>query len=116
LSRSKKYPDAANEFEKAARHSQIAAAHQNYVWALSVPGQYDRALAAPQQLVELRATDPRARQSALEILAAIYTNLGQKDNARETLNKIRELNPSLNFKACDMVPDENNQAILRCRS
>jgi tetratricopeptide (TPR) repeat protein len=113
----KDYVAAADQFGLAVEKSKIPIIHYNFVWALMVSRQYEKAVPAAQTMIEVSANDPKNLQTAYEFLAAAYRALGQRIKEREIIGKIGSLDPTMkNIRSCEMKPSEKGEMNLFCTS
>jgi tetratricopeptide (TPR) repeat protein len=100
-----------HEYSQAARV--LEAAPNDYsprIQALLASGQYEMALPVAQLLVDLSEQGPENVRSwvlpdALREVAFAYQQLGEKRKAREALERLHELDRTLNYRSCEMRPD-----------
>ncbi len=112
----KDYLQASTAFEIAAKGSQIPGIHGNLVWALAGSGQYQKAISAAQRMAEVSATDPADLGAAYQMLGTIYLKLGQREKAEESFDKLRKVNPSWDYKTCEMTTDNKDELHLTCHN
>ena len=85
------YSKAVGAFETAVVKSPQPALYHNYVWALQSSGQYEKAVAAAERLVEVSSDDTSEVRSSLQTLASAYLAVQQYDKAVSATQKLVEL-------------------------
>jgi len=108
------YQNAALAFEKSVKQSPDRIFYSNFVWSLKCAHQFDKAVPAAQQLVELSAGDTSELTSALESLGAIFVELGQVDKANETFAKVHVADPKRNINTCRLKTDNKGDLSVEC--
>lgn len=88
---SKDYAAAADAFETAVAKSPRPEVYGNYVWALRSSGQYEKAVATSERMLEVSANDVSETRSALQTLTGAYLAVHQYEKATSAMERLVEL-------------------------